>query len=154
MTWVKWTWCLLRRSTANQGSWRRWGNTLERKLFSFFFFFIADVISQAMGAIIQTKETILLFGMNHNSTFLFFKEWECCIYKARSVTIWTTERSLSFCLYTAPEWTGNIIKVRLKCSLSVLICFTEMWCLSVLQFSQIKLILTITVVLNSWAKIP
>lgn len=45
-----------------------------KEIFFLFFFFIiiADVISQAMGEIIQTKETILLFGMNHNTTFFIF----------------------------------------------------------------------------------
>lgn len=35
MTWVKWTWCSPRRSTASRDSWIRWGNTLERNIPSY-----------------------------------------------------------------------------------------------------------------------
>lgn len=47
-----------------------------------FFILIADVISQAMGAIIQTKETILLFGMNHNGARFFLERvGVLCLYQ-------------------------------------------------------------------------
>lgn len=56
----------------------------------FFIIVIADVISQAKGATIQTKETILLFGMNHNSALFPLKRGSAVFIPARSVTIWTT----------------------------------------------------------------
>lgn len=56
----------------------------------FFIIVIADVISQAKGATIQTKETILLFGMNQNSALFPLKSGSAVFIPARSVTVWKT----------------------------------------------------------------
>lgn len=78
----------------------------------FFIIVIADVISQAKGATIQTKETILLFGLNHNSALFPLKSGSAVFIPAWSVTIWATGWFYFYCFAFIRHQDG--LEVRLK----------------------------------------
>lgn len=87
-----------------------------------FFILIADVISQAMGATIQTKETILLFGMNHNGALFFpWKSVSAAFIPARSVMIWTMEWFYFYRFASIRHQDG--LEVELQWGWSLTFCF-------------------------------